>query len=487
MAIRLTPTPSHPEDFRTVFNGITVNTSKVNVCNAEYDEVIPEDLVNVTIGVFYDGTRNNRKNVNARKEYEKDDSDPTKDKEAAKHYNTWYTFKKSGSYDNEHSNISRMEPAYKKINTEKNIQLSLYIEGIGTENYEGDSTWGSAMGKGVTGVKGKVKKGCKKIAELLARNGVHNINILTIDTYGFSRGAAAARYFIHEIFQRKGANKEVNNGLGLYEYLGAKYTEDFGVLGEELAKNGISLRLGPIVRFVGLYDTVASFGLNHDSDTKELHLDAISKACFTFQLAAADEHRKNFRLTNIKSARKGLERFLPGVHSDIGGGYRHEKDEELTLDYGMSLKKMEDERQKLIAMGWYLPHQIEVNKFWGSLRAKRENISNRYSYIPMHVMAEYSEKKEVKYDISLITDSYAIVNENKSVKLTEVKERIDHYVYEKKGQLTFDSSEDKVMLKALRNQYFHFSAHYNNSILGVIAPMSPDRDNGVRTRQIQPG
>ncbi len=465
-----------------------MQTAPVHVGDAEYNELEAEDIVNVTVGVFFDGTLNNRRNVQARLEYEKKQAGRSYNKKLANTYDTWYTFKKSGSYDNDFSNVSRMEPAYEKFEEEANIQLSLYVEGIGTEDLEDDSGWGAGTGKGITGVKGKVKKGCKKIVELLSKNGVAKINRLQIDVYGFSRGAAAARNFIYEINQKKGDPKEVHDG-GIYQYLGDTYKEDGGVLGEELAEKGITTRLKTVVRFAGLYDTVASFGLVHFNDTKQLHLDAVSKAGFTFQLAAADEHRANFRLTNIASAGKGKEKFLPGVHSDIGGGYTDKTDEEVTLDYAVyTLRALEEQRLKLIELGWYLPGEITIDEFWWTLEGKRKQLSNKYSHIPLHVMVEYSQQKKVRYDFSQITNKYSIANEKgKKVKLTDVKARIDAYIKGNKGPITFNTPEDKTMLKHLRNEYFHFSAHYNNRVAGVIPAMKPNRVDGERKRIIQNG
>ena len=67
-----------------------------------------------------------------------------------------------------------------------------------------------------------------------------------------------------------------------------------------------------IFNFVGLYDTVAAFGVDHrgkklgkvvllDNDTRQLNLDAISKARYVLHLASDDEYRDNFDLTNIQS------------------------------------------------------------------------------------------------------------------------------------------------------------------------------------------
>ncbi|WP_299219220.1 DUF2235 domain-containing protein [uncultured Aquimarina sp.] len=471
------------ETSKNVLSGVNVQTAPVHVGNAEYDELTPEDSADIIVGIFFDGTLNNRANTRARLEYTNKTNRQPYDRNSADGYTNWIGIKRTGSYDNDYSNVSRMEPAYEKINEEKKHQLSIYIEGIGTEDHEGDSTWGKSMGKGATGVKGKVKKGCEEIAKLINELGVEKINSIQIDAYGFSRGAAAARNFVFEINQRKGDRKEILMD-GLYQYTGQLYQEDGGVLGEKLKELGLETRLKPQARFVGLYDTVASFGVYHQNDVEQLNLDAIKKARFTFQLAANDEHRSNFMLTKIGSAR-GKEKYLPGVHSDIGGGYTDNADEEVTLDYGGYLPKLEEERTRLIQQGWYLDdlRQIWVDDVWGTLKAKRTGISNKYSYIPLHIMVEYSIKKKLEYDKNLIIEDYPIIDDaSKRVKLTDVKKRLDQYVNDQNEELAFTSPADEEMLKALRNEYFHFSAHYNDRVLGVVPPMKPNRENGVRTR-----
>ena len=76
------------------------------------------------------------------------------------------------------------------------------------------------------------------------------------------------------------------------------------------------------MNFVGLYDTVSTYGLFADNDVADLSLHAVNKAYQTIHLSADDEYRKNFALTNINSAGfKGISLSLPGVHCDIGGAY----------------------------------------------------------------------------------------------------------------------------------------------------------------------
>lgn len=461
------------EALKQVLSGIKVQTAPVNVGNSQYDELAPEDTINVTVGVFFDGTQNNRHNVEARLEHEKGpDGDQTI---AGK-----YIFESGSSFENEYSNISRGEPFYVKKDEEKHKQFSIYIEGVGTENYKTDSyLLGVAQGKGDTGVPAKVKIGCEKTAEEIAQaigGEFKKINMLTIDTYGFSRGAAAARHFIYKITKRKGQIK-IRHPRGQ----SIKYKVDWGLLGEELDKKGIEVR-SLRVRFVGLYDTVAAYGIGHDTDTKELNLNAISKAHHVFQIGAGDEHRANFRRTDIASAGiRGKEVLFPGVHSDIGGGYKDNSSEKLTVAKSNWLPKMRREREHLISQGWYAPNELVVNRQNGHLEATRDNISNKYSFIPLQCMAEYGMGKSVECDFDKLRDKYPI----EKVLLITAKKELDGYITGARNKVTFENDED--MIKKLRHDYFHFSAHYMGRKLLFIYPNKPNFEDGVRVRQVNPG
>ncbi len=74
--------------------------------------------------------------------------------------------------------------------------------------------------------------------------------------------------------------------------------------------------------FAGFFGTVASYQIDHD-DVTQWHRCAVRRASRVVHLAAADEVRQNFRLTNILSCvRHGTEVFLPGVRYEIGGSYQ---------------------------------------------------------------------------------------------------------------------------------------------------------------------
>jgi hypothetical protein len=185
--------------------------------------------------------------------------------------------------------------------------------------------------------------------------------------------------------------------------------EDGGWFGSDWF--GLPTALGqlghPVAKFdvkaVGLYDTVSSYGVNHSDDVAELKLDSIRVADAVYHLAAANEYRKNFALTNIDSAGgKGQEFFLPGAHSDIGGGYVDNDKEDKTLDEGPATA---DIAEFLVEGGWFSSRELayteiervksEGQEYYVGRKAwlRRSSISNRYSYIPLRLMANFAAEQ----------------------------------------------------------------------------------------------
>ena len=172
-----------------------------------------------------------------------------------------------------------MQEAYPR----KDIYFSVYVEGIGTKNpdkkndgslsYYGDFTYGQGYGTGETGLFEKVEKCCKDLAEKLSKKVPLPIDMVTIDVFGFSRGSAAARAFIHEITRPK-YSATIFKGEKI-QYFDLDYKEvekedlpargHLGLLFEEKNIKVNALK----IRFVGLYDTVSSYGINFDDDTTD--------------------------------------------------------------------------------------------------------------------------------------------------------------------------------------------------------------------------
>lgn len=239
---------------------------------------------------------------------------------------------------------------------------------------------------------------------MVGAKAVHNkfedkkINVLKVNVYGFSRGATAARHFIHvattspkkpnnakirwvispskfyELSEKeKEESEKSDQGMTLENLTDEQITfiEKYGYLGACLVKEKIKIN-EIFFNFVGVYDTVASFGANHrgtsifgidiiDDDAKQLNLDAVKKAHFCLHITSDDEYRDNFSLTNINSTGlNGLEFTLPGVHSDIGGSYVQGEEETRVLYKGYK-KECEEYKKILEEEGWYTKAQLEIN------------------------------------------------------------------------------------------------------------------------------
>ena len=388
--------------------------------------------VSVIAAIFFDGTKNNRNNTEQRlknsaifRQMDEDDS----------------------SYDNYFSNIAIMQKMSLK-DVKKRI-VSKYIEGEGTEDNQKGDTQGYGFGSGKTGIPAKVEKGKTKIIEEInnAFKTKEFVKELSIDVFGFSRGAAAARSFMTT--QKKALQKA-------YPKAKIRY------------------------RFVGLFDTVSSYepegnfsafgsALSHnfDNDVEELQLQLGGMAKKIVHLTAADEYRENFALTNIDSsilAGVGYELELPGAHSDIGGGY--EETEHIEKRY--INKSGSPTKVQWIEQGWYREEQIigqsgknDPVNFDGIRKLK-----NSYQFIPLSIMMELAKKYGVLF---LTFDSEAGFKKFKVIpELENISEALQKYA------LASDGAAKKTVrlqpinqLKFLRNKYLHISA--NKSAVGMGA------------------
>lgn len=126
-----------------------------------------------------------------------------------------------------------------------------------------------------------------------------------VDVYGFSRGAALARTFVNLV--NMGLKKEVPN---------------------------LS------VRFLGVFDTVGSFGMTGDDvDVGQNMGIAPGDAAAVRHFTARHEIRKNFPLTALSSA----DREYVGAHSDVGGGYEAKEGKTTNHLAFVALKDMHQE------------------------------------------------------------------------------------------------------------------------------------------------
>ncbi|MCV9929063.1 DUF2235 domain-containing protein [Flavobacterium sp. LS1R49] len=338
----------------------------------------PEGSVNVYVGMFFDGTGNNRFNsektyyskINSNETYYKADTIPasfrfikTVRNKDQKEVNVEVKVADRDSYWNPYSNIVKLHDLYKeKTDSQKDILsengghpeygdyviLKQYVEGIGTEKDAEDDILGSAFGRGDWGVLGRVEQGIKNMVNNQF-SGIpkdKKINKIVFDVFGFSRGAAAARHFCNEVKKKAVYKSElVNDPYDKHPIPSGKVllkAHAGGLLGKKLKEKGY-LPVGKTyeieIRFLGVFDTVVGDMVVKENIGNKLSLlpflgivPAVAQASLetiktsvaglgikkVFHIVAQNEWRENFSLTPTDA---GYTLSMLGAHSDIGGGY----------------------------------------------------------------------------------------------------------------------------------------------------------------------
>ncbi|MFY7845314.1 hypothetical protein [Chryseobacterium gambrini] len=185
------------------------------------------EKVQLRIGVFFDGTGNNRYNSDTVYYDPKYNKPPLEQDKIEKIRNfKSFVIESGSSYWNTYSNIALLHDLYEeKRKWEQDVkfqslQMKFYIEDIGTLRDEEDDMVGSGMGEGERGVISRVEQACQNIADEIIKvfsarqKTIHKpLEIISIqfDVFGFSRGAAAARHFSNEVLK---IGKDKNPGSG---------------------------------------------------------------------------------------------------------------------------------------------------------------------------------------------------------------------------------------------------------------------------------
>ena len=292
------------------------------------------------------------------------------------------------------SNIAILFSKYKgkSIDSDnvKTIVYKIYVEGSGANDIKewntGLGTKGLGFGVSKTGVVALVSKAVSAVHSRLKIFSNVNINVrLHFDVFGFSRGAACARLFSYLVKRGKSdtlGKREVeftkyyckdvykDNSKDFHKDKRLPFLDDYTYTTETEIKGKTKE-----VSFLGIFDTVVSigmlrrrkkgtsqsdkdsnnfldknnvinplragFGLDrdfdenlHDLNVKEYGMYSPQLGVPTFHICAMDEFRENFALTDVgeKVPENSLELFLPGCHSDIGGGYICNNEEKIVLN-----------------------------------------------------------------------------------------------------------------------------------------------------------
>lgn len=415
----------------------------------------------------------------------------------------------------------------------RNRYMHVYIEGSGANGFQvknraldfvinGKAVRGLGFGLGSTGVVAKVSKAINYIGEGIEGYEMdENVEIKSIHFYvfGFSRGSACARLFSYLVARAAGApvgklehknyaiKKNVEEEFG--DYLNKKYYKNKEVC--FLQKSGQKKSSYSItVDFLGIYDTVSAIGFLKEQGDKVNKLrtvfmydstywdnfhkeNAVRYGLFSPSLApvkstchicGTDEFRANFALTDIGSAvdnPENIELFLPGCHSDIGGGYTKGDDgEKKTLDAIVdemdtqmsttsAIEAGNDDHWESLSiellkkLGW-------VETFWNNeidqisyqdFRVSSITFThlpkpeNQYSNIPLKFMFERMRSKLPNFEkiFSQDIDTYYPTDSDET--LRRIYDKIVRYV-NCSGRYYYTLDENEY--KELRHKFLHFTS-----------------------------
>ncbi len=512
----------------------------------EKDKSKKDETANVEIelhvGVFFDGTNNNA-NTNEFLDWFKFTSvveknhalkntiqfgDVSKEKQ----------FEKAPTKYRKNSNPAILSSLfYAKASNEKNQSetkkfLHIYIEGSGANGFQADNSVvdfiingkavkGLGFGVGPTGVVAKVCKAIKYIGQRVEKEaGKAFVTIKDIHFYvfGFSRGSTSARLFSYIVARNAGDNvgklKKAEGGLikrnaekEFDKYLTKKYFKKGEVkfLSEYKGKMTVD--------FLGIYDTVSAIGFLQEEngdvnflrnffltdkdfwdnfhrenvDCYGLYSPTLAHVLNTCHICALDEFRANFALSDIgKAADDNIELFLPGCHSDIGGGYTQNDDAELkTLNFfddkhrtrmcihhptntgSIVWKELTGDLQVLKDLGWVDESCSEVKNLKDLRQGKTNKVDfahaatelHQYSNISLKFMYERASKKIKDFDYLFEKYPDEIFPVDKDPMLASIWKDIEEFV-EQNGRKFYLRGGDysSRQYRELRRKYLHFTS-----------------------------
>lgn len=251
----------------------------------------------------------------------------------------------------EHSNVARLFKAHPLTKAQEGL-YAFYIPGLGTYFKDvgdpGTDSKGAAFGS--FGEK-RLAHAMKQLEDTIAFHGASKIAEIRIALFGFSRGAALARAFANRIYAHcKYGTKGYHWGsinkpcsiyfMGLFDTVASvglpASTSD---LSYEIASKSLTLDEGLARRRKGYLQTGLdniAFGAQPGADPTQAVYDghmswgnelAIPPIVSNVRhILAMNEMRNSFPADTVAMSRAlppgAYEMVCPGVHSDVGGGYR---------------------------------------------------------------------------------------------------------------------------------------------------------------------
>ncbi len=483
-------------------------------------------------GVFFDGTGNNMIQPDRAKKL-REKLRESNEKELATYKvslelsdNGGNSIEEIASNESDFSNVAILHSSYFAMSDKERVEMSndsdvycynIYVEGAGTSEVHTDSVLentgnvvGSAAGLGNTGVPSLVEKAMILVQTRVSGFNITNNDEIHFDVFGFSRGATCARMFSHMVGAKHIILKCEKNFSSL-------------VYKRNDMQNIVFLKqftdANHNVDFLGIFDTVSSIGLSNNSDVIEYGLYSPNEDWVktTFHIAALDEFRDHFRLTDIGlSCKNGsLEMFIPGCHSDVGGGYKsgietitikyYDKNEIMSVGGLLGRSRriyvsnpqskngiVEDVTQAVLeSMGWYskeiADYEIKDNKLDNSFDITR-TIRQGYSNIPLHMMALRSEKKTNRNCFTISEARFKNTSNDLDNILNKHKKGMKDLACNSDGRIFYVPKPE--LYKELRENVLHYSSSdrlISGSISGSSFVSSPTVHDGIITRIVYHG
>lgn len=232
----------------------------------------------------------------------------------------------------------------------------------------------------------------KSFSEVNRALGKHRlIKKINVSVFGFSRGAALARAFTNRM------------------------VADCEHAGDELTYHGYPIRFN----FLGLFDTVASFGLPATNartpfTERELRVPSTVHRCVHY--VAGHEVRFAFPVDLIRLNGKlggdWVEKTYPGVHSDVGGGYEPTAQ---SIDNNYGRIPMRDMMEEAIATAVRMNSYRWIDENQPQVFAERfechESTREAYQrYMTVFGSASGSIESQVKRHMELLYSAYGTMH-----------------------------------------------------------------------------
>lgn len=176
---------------------------------------------------------------------------------------------------------------------------------------------------------------------------------------------------------------------------------------------------------------------------------------YTVNLVAADEHRANFSLVDIRcitgkegggETNRGIELYLPGVHCDVGGSYQNDKPEAKTrIDAFDDYNELKALKYELIRQGWFTEEELIIHDDACKEIITRLNTHQKYTFQDPPVY----KQPDIVYDPNKVFSAIT-----------------DYYKRQAAGQKELNEKTElkNKDLKELRHKFLHWNSVYGEGI-----------------------